>query len=38
LLQRGLAAEAGMGTDIRFEPEGVHCILRLPLVPKAHND
>jgi two-component sensor histidine kinase len=23
LLQRGLAAEAGMGADIRFEPEGL---------------
>jgi PAS domain S-box-containing protein len=33
LLQRGLAAEAGMGADIRFEPESVHCILRLPLLP-----
>jgi PAS domain S-box-containing protein len=38
LLQRGLAAEAGMGADIRFEQEGVHCILRLPLLPKAHQD
>jgi PAS domain S-box-containing protein len=35
LLQRGLAAEAGMGADIRFEREGLRCTLRLPLVPKA---
>jgi PAS domain S-box-containing protein len=35
LLQRGLAAEAGMGADIRFEPEGLHCTLRLPLAPTA---
>lgn len=34
LLQRGLAAEAGMGSDIRFEPEGLRCTLRLPLVPR----
>jgi two-component sensor histidine kinase len=32
LLQRGLVAEAGMGADIRFEPEGLRCTLRLPLV------
>jgi PAS domain S-box-containing protein len=32
LLQRGLAAEAGMGADIRFEREGLRCTLRLPLV------
>ncbi len=30
LLGRGLAAEAGMGADLRFEPEGVRCTLRLP--------
>jgi two-component sensor histidine kinase len=35
LLQRGLAAEAGMGADIRFEPEGLRCTLRLPLVPSS---
>jgi two-component sensor histidine kinase len=34
LLQRGLAAEAGKGADIRFEPEGLRCTLRLPLLPK----
>jgi two-component sensor histidine kinase len=34
LLQRGLAAEAGMGADFRFEPDGLHCTLRLPLVPR----
>jgi two-component sensor histidine kinase len=36
LLQRALTAEAGMGADIRFEPQGVSCILRLPLVPRSH--
>jgi hypothetical protein len=30
LLQRGLAAQAGMATDLRFEPEGLRCALRLP--------
>jgi two-component sensor histidine kinase len=33
LLQRGLVAEAGMGADIRFEPEGLRCTLRLQLLP-----
>ena len=33
LLERGLAAQAGMGTNLRFEPEGVRCILRLPPRP-----
>jgi hypothetical protein len=23
-----------MGADIRFEPEGLRCILRLPLLPR----
>jgi two-component sensor histidine kinase len=36
LLGRGLATEAGMGADLRFEPEGVRCALRLPpLCPSA---
>jgi two-component sensor histidine kinase len=30
LLGRGLASEASIGVDIRFEPEGVRCTLRLP--------
>ncbi|WP_144404548.1 sensor histidine kinase [Belnapia sp. F-4-1] len=30
LLERGLAIQAGMKADIRFEPDGLHCILRLP--------
>jgi two-component sensor histidine kinase len=38
LLQRGLVAEAGMGADIRFEPEGLRCTLCLPLVPRALMD
>ena len=28
--QRGLAAQAGMAADLRFEPEGLRCALRLP--------
>jgi hypothetical protein len=34
LLERGLAMQAGMGADIRFEPEGLCCTLRLPLLPR----
>ncbi len=30
LLERGLATQAGMRTDLRFEPEGLRCVLRLP--------
>jgi two-component sensor histidine kinase len=30
LLERGLAAEAGMVADLCFEPQGVRCTLRLP--------
>ncbi len=30
LLERGLAMQAGMGADMRFEPEGLRCLLRLP--------
>lgn len=30
LLERGLAMQAGMGADLRFEPEGLRCTLRLP--------
>ena len=33
LLQRGLTAQAGMGADLRFVPEGVRCTLRLPPGP-----
>ena len=33
LLERGLAAQAGMGAAIRFEPEGVRCTLGLPPLP-----
>jgi two-component sensor histidine kinase len=33
LLGRGLGPEAGMGADLRFEPEGVRCALRLPPLP-----
>lgn len=29
LLQRGLAAQAGLEAELRFEPEGVRCTLRL---------
>jgi PAS domain S-box-containing protein len=32
LLGRGLTAEAGMAADLRFEPEGLRCTLRLPQV------
>jgi two-component sensor histidine kinase/PAS domain-containing protein len=35
LLNGRLAAQAGMGADLRFEPEGVRCILRLPPPPRA---
>ena len=30
LLERGLAMQAGMASDLRFEPEGLRCTLRLP--------
>jgi two-component sensor histidine kinase len=30
LLGRGLATETGMAADLRFEPEGLRCTLRLP--------
>jgi two-component sensor histidine kinase len=30
LIERGLAMQAGMGADLRFEPEGLRCTLRLP--------
>jgi two-component sensor histidine kinase len=33
LLERGLAAQMGMGADLRFEPEGLRCALRLPPSP-----
>ena len=33
LLERGSATQAGMGADLRFEPEGVRCTLRLPPPP-----
>jgi two-component sensor histidine kinase len=35
LLERGLAAQAGVAPNLRFEPEGVRCILRLPPSPRA---
>ena len=38
LLERGLAAEARMGADLRFEPEGVRCLLRVPVVSGAPRD
>jgi PAS domain S-box-containing protein len=30
LLERGLAMQAGMGADLRFEPEGLRCTISLP--------
>jgi two-component sensor histidine kinase len=30
LLERGLAAQAGVAADLGFEPEGLRCTLRLP--------
>ncbi len=30
LLERGLAMQAGMRADLRFESEGLRCTLRLP--------
>jgi two-component sensor histidine kinase len=30
LLERGLAMQAGMAADLHFEPEGLHCTLRIP--------
>jgi two-component sensor histidine kinase len=33
LLQRGLASQAGLASDLRFEPEGLRCTLRLPPAP-----
>ncbi len=33
LLGRGLATQAGMAADLRFEPEGLRCTLRLPAPP-----
>ncbi len=35
LLERGLAAQAGAAADLRFEPEGLRCTLRLPPSPRA---
>ncbi|MBL6454572.1 PAS domain S-box protein [Belnapia sp. T6] len=35
LLERGLALQSGIKTDIRFAPEGLHCILRLPPHPRV---
>jgi len=35
LLGRGLGTEAGIGANLRFEPEGVRCVLRLPSSPQA---
>jgi PAS domain S-box-containing protein len=32
LLERGLAMQAGMAADIRFEPEGLRCTISLPQV------
>jgi hypothetical protein len=31
MVERGLAMQAGMGADLRFEPEGLRCTLRLPI-------
>ncbi|MBD0272905.1 MAG: sensor histidine kinase, partial [Acetobacteraceae bacterium] len=33
LLGRGLATQAGMAADLRFEPEGLRCTLRMPPPP-----
>ena len=33
LLQRGLKTQAGLRADLRFEPDGVRCTLRLPPPP-----
>jgi two-component sensor histidine kinase len=33
LLERGLAAQTGMMADLRFEPEGLRCLIRLPPAP-----
>ncbi len=33
LLERGLAAQTGMTADLRFEPGGVRCAIRLPPSP-----
>ncbi|MBL6080669.1 PAS domain S-box protein [Belnapia sp. T18] len=30
LLERGLAMQGGLGADLRFEPKGLRCTLRLP--------
>jgi two-component sensor histidine kinase len=38
LLNGGLAAQAGMGADLRFEPEGVRCLLRVPVVRGAPRE
>ncbi|GGG35989.1 hypothetical protein GCM10010964_24870 [Caldovatus sediminis] len=35
LLQRGLARQAGMEAELRFEPEGLRCTLRLPVLANA---
>jgi hypothetical protein len=35
VVERGLAMQAGMAADLRFEPEGVCCTLRLPPPPRA---
>lgn len=36
LLERGLAMQAGMAADIRFEPEGLRCTFCLP-PPRLHR-
>jgi hypothetical protein len=33
VVERGLAMQAGMAADLRFEAEGVRCTLRLPPLP-----
>jgi two-component sensor histidine kinase len=30
LLEHGLSMQAGMAADLRFESEGLRCVLRLP--------
>lgn len=30
LVERGLAMQPSMGADLRFEPEGLRCMLRMP--------
>ena len=35
LLEQGLPRELGGGVELRFEPDGLWCVIRLPLSAKV---